>query len=81
MNFIKKNLSKISLSAMALGLMAMPFASKASDFDATDTQSIITTALGNVTPTLKTGIIAVLGIGLGIWVVFFLVGKLKKHTK
>jgi len=53
MNFIKKNLSKISLSAMALGLMAMPFASKASDFDATDTQSIITTALGNVTPTLK----------------------------
>jgi len=75
-------LKNFGLGMFALGLAIMPtLYAKAADFDATDTQSIVTTAFGNVTPTLKTGIITVLGIVLGIWVVFFLVGKMRKHVK
>lgn len=50
-------------------------------FDATSTQSMLTTLFSNMTPTLKFGILGVLGVSLGVWVVFFLIGKLKKHTK
>jgi len=80
-NFIKSLGFKISMGLFALGLMAMPGVSKAADFDATDTTGILTTALANVSPTLKYGIIAILGVGLGIWAIFFVVGKLKKHVK
>lgn len=74
-------MARISLAMFALGLMVLPNVSKAADFDATDTTGILTTAFANVSPTLKYGIIAILGIGLGIWAIFFVVGKLKKHTK
>ena len=79
--FLKKNLKKIGIAMLSLGMIVIPMVSKAADFDATDTTSIVTTAVGAVSPTLKAGIILVLGIGLGVWAVFFLVGKLKKHVK
>ena len=66
---------------LAVGAMFVPAASKAADFDATDTTQILTTAVGSVSPTLKYGVIAILGISLGLWAIFFIVGKLKKHTK
>lgn len=76
-----KLFARISAGLMAVGLMALPFLTKAADFDATDTQATLTTALGVVTPTLKAGIIAILAIVLSIWAIFFVVGKLKKHVK
>jgi hypothetical protein len=72
---------KISMAMFGLSLMALPSVSKAADFDATDSSGIITTALGNLTPALRTGIIAVLAIILGVWTVFFVIGKMKKHVK
>jgi hypothetical protein len=77
-----KNLfAKISLAMFSLGLLVLPSMSKAADFDATDTTGIITTSLAGVSPTLRNGIIAILAIGLGIWAVFFVIGKLRKHVK
>ena len=66
--------------SLAVGLQAHA-ADIDTGFDATSTQTMLTTAIGNVSPTLKVGVVAVIGIGLGIWVLFFLIGKLKKHTK
>jgi hypothetical protein len=80
-NFLKANYTKVAVGSLALTLAAQGMAAKAADFDATDTTGIITTALGNVSPTLKTGIIAILVIALGIWAIFFVVGKLRKHVR
>lgn len=77
----KKLATKISVGLFALGLMVYGVAAKAADFDATDTQSTLTTAIANVTPTLKYGIGAILLVGLSIWAIFFIVGKLRKHVK
>jgi len=81
MKKLKKILLTASMGALAVFGMAFPSASKAADFDATDTTAILTSAVGNVSPTLKYGIGAILLIGLGIWAVFFIIGKLKKHVK
>lgn len=81
MNKFNKWLSGIGLGLFALGLTIFPSISKAADFDATDTQSMLTTSLNGVTPTLKYGIGAILLVGLSIWAIFFIVGKLKKHVK
>ena len=80
-NFFGKKLAVISMALFAAMAAFAPVATRAADFDATDTTGIITTALAGVTPTLKAGIIAILLIGLGLWAVFFVVGKLKKHVK
>lgn len=86
MSKIKKYLvgAAATVGAFAFSLMAGLSAHAAdidTGFDATSTQTMLTTAIGNVSPTLKVGVVAVIGIGLGIWVLFFLIGKLKKHTK
>jgi len=78
---MKKLFAKISMALFALGVMVLPAVTKAADFDATDSTGIVTTALGNVSPTLRAGIIAILAIGLGVWAVFFVIGKMKKHVK
>lgn len=79
MKFLKK--LGLGLAALGAGLMLAPSASKAADFDASSTQGIISTALSGVTPTLVYGIGAILVIGLSIWAIFFVVGKLRKHVK
>ena len=78
---IKKLTKKIGLVMVGLGLSFTPLMSRAADFDATDTQGILTTAIANVSPTLKYGIGAVLLIALGAWAIFWVVGKLRRHTK
>lgn len=78
---IKKLLGKISMAAIALGVMCVPFVSKAADFDATSTTGILSTALAAVTPTLIYGVGAILVVSLGLWAIFFVVGKLKRHVK
>lgn len=86
LNKIKKSIAGIgaTLGAFALSL-GIGLSAHAADidtgFDATSTQTILTNLFANVSPTLKVGIVAVLGVSLGIWVIFFLVGKLKKHTR
>jgi hypothetical protein len=86
MSKLKKILAGIgaTMGAFALSL-GIGLSAHAADldtgFDATSTQSMLTTLFGNMTPTLKFGILGVLGVSLGVWVVFFLIGKLKKHTK
>lgn len=78
---MNKLLKKITVGMAAVGAMVLGSAVHAADFDATSTTEIVNTALGNVTPTLKAGIIAVVGVGLGIWAIFFLIGKLRKHVR
>lgn len=81
MKFLQKKWLGISMALFAVMAAFAPAATRAADFDATDTTAILTTAVANVSPTLKYGIGALLLIGLGIWAVFFIVGKLKKHVK
>lgn len=85
MKNLKNLFAKIGVGLAAVGVMLVGASAHAADietgFDATSTQTMLTTVFGNMTPTLKVGIVAVLGVSLGIWVVFFLIGKLKKHTR
>lgn len=86
MKNLMKKIGKVSAAMFAavaaLGLAATSHAAAIeTGFSATDTQSVLTDALNAVTPTLKVGIVAVVGVSLGIWVIFFLIGKLKKHTR
>jgi hypothetical protein len=69
----------IAAAVGAIGLSSVP--AHAADFDAASTTAMVNTAIGNITPTLSAGIITVIGVALGVWVVFFLIGKLRKHTR
>lgn len=72
----------IGAFALSLGIgLSAHAAELETGFDATSTQSMITTLFANMTPTLKFGILGVIGVGLGVWVIFYLVGKLKKTVK
>lgn len=51
------------------------------DFSATGTETILSNAITVPSAVLAWGIPIVLGIVLGIWAIFFLVGKMRKHTK
>ena len=77
------NKMKVAVASLvpAVSTMAFTMSAKASDFDATSTQSMFDTAIANVTPTLAHGVPIIIGIGLGIWAIFFLVRKLRKNTK
>ena len=46
-----------------------------------DPQTIVDDSLNSVSPTIKYGVGAVLVISLGVWVIFLIAGKLKKHVK
>lgn len=78
---MNKLTQKLGIVLTAVGLMIAPFVAFGADFDASDTQTTLTNAIGAVTPTLKYGIGAILLVGLSIWAIFFVVGKLKKHVK
>ncbi len=77
MNMIKK----IGLGVFALGAMLLGATTHAADFDSASTTQMVNDAIANVTPTLSSGVVKVIGVALGIWVVFFLIGKLRKHTR
>lgn len=81
-NLFKKIGMAMGAFALTLGIgLNAKAAAIDTGFDATSTQTMLTDLFANVSPTLKLGIVAVLGISLGIWVIFFLVGKLKKTTR
>jgi hypothetical protein len=81
MNFLKKIGGKLAVAGATLGAVLTGVSAHAEDFDASSTQSILTTALAVPKSTLAWGIPIILTIVLGIWVIFWLVGKLRKHTK
>lgn len=53
----------------------------AAPIDYASTSQAITDATSGLGSTLITGSLSVVGIALGVWGLFFLVGKLRKITK
>jgi len=84
---IKKFLSSAfaRVSAFALAIMAGiglgGFCHASNEFSATGTEEILTNALAVPQTVLAWGIPIVLAIVLGVWAIFWLIGKLRKHTK
>jgi len=83
-----KNLLSNKLAAMSLGLgvmavavMKLATAANAAPIDYSSSTQVITDATTNLGPSLFAGSLTVVGIALGVWLIFFLIGKLRKHTK
>lgn len=77
-----KFLKKFGLGLAALAVSALPMLSaRAADFDATNTQSMFNTAFSVGSSTLAYGIPILLGVVVGVWAIFWLIGKGKKHIK
>jgi len=82
-NFLKSGFAKVSGLMLVVGAavgLVNP-AQAANEFSATGTEEIITNALAVPQTVLAWGIPLILAIVLGVWAVFWLVGKLRKHTK
>ncbi len=80
--FLKKKAGLVMaiFGGVGLSLMTGSFA-HAEDFDASSTQTIVTNALSVPKSTLAWGIPLIIGIGLSIWAIFWLIHKLKTHVK
>jgi hypothetical protein len=81
-DFAKKATPALAIvGGVGMGLMAGSVAFAADEFNASGTQAILTNALSVPQTVLAWGIPIILGIVLGVWAIFWLVGKLRKHTK
>lgn len=73
--------------AQAVGLFALAFmfaataATHAAAIDYASTTAAVDDATSGLGSMLISGSLKVIGIALGVWGLFFLIGKLRKHTK
>jgi hypothetical protein len=80
-NWCSKKSGALAAFAMIAAAGLFGGLAHAEDFDASSTQTILTNALSVPKSTLAWGIPIILGIVLGVWAIFWLVGKLRKHVR
>lgn len=82
MKFLQSTYAKLFMFMLVVGAaVTLGGVCRAEDFDASSTQTILTNALAVPKATLAWGIPIILTIVLGVWAIFWLIGKLRKHVK
>lgn len=81
--FLSSGLARLSafVLTIAAGVGLGGFCHAADEFSASGTEDILTNALAVPQTVLAWGIPIILAIVLGVWAIFWLIGKLRKHTK
>lgn len=77
-----KFLKRLGITLGALALLVLPmFNALAEDFDASSTQSMFNAGFTIGKSTLAYGIPILLSVIIGVWAIFWLISKGKKHIK
>jgi len=71
----------VGLGALALVVLAGANNALAATYDYSSSTGIVNDSTSGLGSTLYSGIAIVVGLSLGIWAIFLIIGRLKKHVK
>jgi len=80
---MKKLIQRFGVGMTALALLVMAGVNKvsAAAYDYSSSTATVSDATSGLGATLFAGIAIVVGLSLGIWAIFLVIGRLKKHVK